>query len=461
MNHFFRLLLASFVGVGGWGILSFEPGWAQSDLDLTPLNQPQTLDPARQEQYAAQAKLIQRDRFDLQRYPVIEANEKQWKQILWATGVLEPKADYVAQSLAAILELTRDRNLSPSQRATVQRAMQVATQLYQSDPVFYQAIGEQFAQMLSLSPYSDWVAMALLAQIQAGMPREQAQKALNLVKDRFLVNGNLPLQIALGDGEAMLNPQPMPPLQDWLNWQIAPNQAQIYVFCRPDRTIVCTAVVKDWQGRWLRENSRSEAPLWSVSLLTRSIHQLRWHLNRGYSPQGIYRIEGTMPRSPKNEFRAYGQFPLVKLFLPLEPGVKTFIPPHTPQLSDNISSYQALLPPSWRDYFPIQESYWAGKLGRSLIRIHGSGEDLNFFGGNRRFPETRDWNPAIGCLSATEIYDAQTGKLLKADMPKILSTLQRAGQGTLEGFAIVIEVPSDSPQPLTVQEIEAAIQARE
>lgn len=168
-----------------------------------------------------------------------------------------------------------------------------------------------------------------------------------------------------------------------------------------------------------------------------------------------------MPRSPSNEFRAYGQFPLVKLFLPLEPGVKTFIPPNTPQLSDNISSYQALLPPSWRDYFPIQESYWAGKLGRSLIRIHGSGEDLNFFGGNRRFPETYGWNPAIGCLSATEIYDAQTGKLIKADMPQILGALQRAGQGNLEGFAIVIEVPSDSPQPVTVQEIEAAIQARE
>jgi len=454
MNYRPYALLASVVLAWGWAMAQSERIQAQISLDLTPLDQPQTLTRARQDQYATQANLIARDRFDLQRYPLGEVTEKQWKQTLWATGVLEPKADYVAQSLGAILELTRDRNLNPSQWATVQRALQVATQLYQSDPVFYQAIGDQFEQMLTLSPYSAWVAMALTAKIQAGMPKDKGQQALNLVKSRFPWAGDLPLQVALRDIEERLNPAPLPPLKDWLNWQITPNQAQLYVFCRPDRSILCTAVFKDRQGRWLRENARSDSPLWSVPLLTRSLHQLRWHFTRGDTPQGIYRLEGTMPRSPSNEFRAYGQFPLVKLFMPLEAGVKTFVPPNIMQLTPNIASYQSLLPPTWRDYFPIQGTFWAGQLGRSLIRIHGSGEDLSFFAGNQRFQDSYGWNPAIGCLSAAEVYDVQTGRLKRADMPKILTVLSQ-GQGLLEGFAIVIEVPTSDQQPLSVSEIEA------
>jgi hypothetical protein len=450
------LVSLGLVGIGAIARGQAPPDWQLKTSDITPIPQNQTFDSARQEQYQKQFDLIQPNRFDPYRYPVADSTEAHWRQTLWATGVLEPKENYVGEGLGTILAMAGDRELSIPQRRILQQAMQVATQLYASDPSFYRELGDRFDDILTTSPYSEWVAMALIAKLQAA-PAE-SQPWVDLVKIRFPNGGNyLPLQVALKDADSLLNPQPQPSLADWLDWQIIPNQAQLYILCRSNRAVLCTAVLKDRQGNWVKDGSGGDDPLWSVPLLARSLHDLRWSFIRGHTPQGIYRIEGLMPRSPSNEFRAYGQFPLVKLFLPFEFGVKTFIPPKIEQLPDNLDAYQRLLPPHWRDYFPMQESFWAGKLGRSLIRIHGSGEDLTFFGGNKRFPETYGWNPAIGCLSALEIYDPKTGQLQRADMPKILKALNRAGGGQIEGYAIVVEVAGEEERPISVQEIQSVL----
>lgn len=187
----------------------------------------------------------------------------------------------------------------------------------------------------------------------------------------------------------------------------------------------------------------------------RSIHGLGWNFVRGQTPQGIYKIEGVMPKPTAEFFGAYGQFPLVKLFLPFEPGVREFLPGRKGGFTGTIEDYQALLPASWRNYFPIQQSYWAGKIGRSLFRIHGSGEAPDFFTKKQQYPDSYNWNPTIGCLSALELYD-ETGKLQQADMPKILNALTNGGSG----YAIVVEVPNSSKTPISIAEIEAMLQPK-
>ena len=194
--------------------------------------------------------------------------------------------------------------------------------------------------------------------------------------------------------------------------------------------------------------------LWSVPLLLRSIHGLSWNFVRGQTPQGIYRIEGTTQPDPKF-FRAYGQFPLVNLFVPFEEGVHEFLPGHKGSITGSIKNYQALLPPSWRSYFPIQQSYWVGQIGRSLFRIHGSGESPDYFSSQNRNPDSYNWNPTIGCLSALELYD-ETGALQQADMPKILNALRASGGENFTGYLIVVQVPHSS-KPISLEEIKAAI----
>lgn len=406
---------------------------------------------ARQQQRQQQVQQVRPDNYDVSRYPITDANERHWRNILWTTAVVEPQEPYVAEAIAQILALTPQAGLTPSQQRTIEMAMQIGTQLYFSNPVGYGAIGQQFRQTLERSPNPEWVAMALSALAKTGLDPQQRRQLRDRTQQRFPQwTENVYLYTTLRDLAWLEAPSATPPLSDLLRWTIAPNQIHLYVVCRPDRGVLCQTVVKGRNGEFLRENGQ----LWAKPLLLRSLHELSWNFTRGQTPQGIYRIEGVRTPDP-NTFRAYGAYSLVKLFAPYEEGVREFLPGRSGQLPASLTAYQALLPPSWRSYYPIQQSYWAGKSGRGLFRIHGSGEDPRFFTNNNRYPNVFGWNPAIGCLSALELYD-ETGRLQQADMPPILNALTRLGGQSFTGYLTVIEVPGAST-PVSVDEIEAAI----
>ncbi|MBW4442321.1 MAG: hypothetical protein KME10_14010 [Plectolyngbya sp. WJT66-NPBG17] len=391
---------------------------------------------ARIRQRQDQLRLISPAAYDLTRYPIADSNEKHWRQLLWATAVIEPQEAYVRDTIAQILTLTSQR-LSPAQSRTVEMALQISTQLYLSNPT--PNLEQQFVQTIAQSSNPQWVAMSLSALTKGGASTEQQQQWINSISQRFpRWSENVSLYTTIKE---LTTPAQTPPIKDLLNWTIAPNQQQLYVFCNRDRSQLCSAFLKDRRGRFVRENAR----LWTMPLLTRSLHNLSWNFSRGYTPQGIYRIEGTIPQPDTDYFRAYGFYPLVNLFAPLEPGVKEFIPGRRGTLTGKLNGYNVLLPPSWRNYFPIQASYWAGMVGRSLFRIHGSGEDPTFFTNNQRYPQSEGWNPAIGCLSALELYDSN-GRTQSAHMPSLLSKL-----GTKPtGYLIVVESPN-TPASISAQ----------
>jgi hypothetical protein len=422
--------------------------WSLRPQDLQVQVQLLTLPAARQTQLQEQRDRVTPERFDLQRYPVTDATETHWRQTLWATAVLEPQRADIADAIAQILTLTRSARLSASQTKTVHMAMQVGTQLYQSNPELYAPLGERFWETLRMSPHAEWAAMSLATLVQTGLEPETAQQQLNILQARFSSRSPLELQIALRDLQEQLTPSALPPIADLLTWQVVPDQTQMYVFCRPDRDILCLGLLKDPQGRWVQN---PEGGLWQVPLLARSLHGLRWNYVRGATPQGIFRVEGTMPRSSATFFRAYGQFPLVKMFMPFEDGVKNFTPSQSGPFKGAIAAYQTLLPPSWRGYFPSEQAYWAGRRGRGLIRIHGTGEPPGFFANHARTPESYNWNPAIVCIAAIELYDA-AGRLQRADMPKILQTWSQVTGGEIAGYIVVVEIPGGTT-PVTPSEL--------
>jgi hypothetical protein len=335
-------------------------------------------------------------------------------------------------------------------------AMQVGTQLYLSNPTVYASVEKQFLQTIERSRNDQWVAMALSGLAKRKIAPDKLRQLSDHIRQRFPKwSQDVFLQTTLKEVAHSLTPTRVPPLRDLLNWKIAPRQVHLYVICQPDRGVLCQAVLKNRNGQFLRQNGQ----LWSVPLLSKSIHGLGWNFNRGQTPQGIYRIEGVVPPAGNNFFRAYGQFSLVKVFLPFESGVREFFPGRKGRFTGTIQSYIAFLPPSWRRYFPIQQSYWAGKMGRSLIRIHGSGEAPDLFSKKVRYLDSYNWNPTIGCLSALELYD-KTGKLQQADMPKILNALTAVGGKNFSGYMIVVEIPSSSKAPISVTEIELMAQLK-
>lgn len=430
--------------------LSFQPSFLASQLSLAILSGlvfpiavsarpipspiPKATAPVRQTYVQQQRQKLDPTNFDLQTYPLIDRNLQHWRELLWTIAIFEPETHLVKSTLEEILSLALIPAPTPAQQSIVLSAMQVSHQLYVHRPQFYGSLREQFQAIANHSPNPQWTSMAMDSLRQGGADLDEIQAMRRSIPRRFpLWSRDAFLLATLAQIDHDTDQAPPPPLQDLLDWQIAPQQSQLYVFCPSGRRQLCFSLLKDRSGQFVRENGQ----IWSVPLLLESIHSLSWQFYNGTTPQGIYRMEGTVPQPDTDEFRAYGQFPLIKLFIPFEEGVKAFLPDRSGQFTGDLSSYQQLLPPAWRNYFPIQQTYWAGKIGRSYFRIHGSGEDPNYF--QRPHLDRGQWNPTLGCLSALEVYDDQ-GRLVRGDMVEILQALEEYGNPDLTGYVVVVDV---------------------
>ena len=460
-KRFSRLLLVGLCSVGLNVSISGGLRFPASAQEI-PLPPPisKATEAERLRHQAEQEVYLTPDRYDLRRYPLTPEQEAHWRRNLWATALREPDFPELETAFETILPLSFVSSLTETEQRILEMTLQVSYQFYGRSDRWRDRLGSQFEEIVTWSPHPRWVVMALSALADRSSENPDRQVWIDLVKTRLptlIQHGDetdrLLLDLALRDlAEPVL---PEEAIEDWLEWQIAPGELQLFVLCGPDRSQLCQTLLKDGQGRWISDALTGR--VWSVPLAGRSLHSLPWYLSRGETPQGVYRLEGFIPQPDTDFFYAYGFFPLVNLFVPHEPGVENFIPGH-PGTIDTLGEYQSLLPPRWRSVLAAQESYWAGQLGRGLFRIHGTGEATNFFVNNDRFPQMNGWNPAIGCLSAQEIYDDR-GNLIAGDMPKILEALERAQNSIVSprskstpvtGYVIVLNVAD--PQAI-VQEV--------
>ncbi len=401
-----------------------------------------------------QMRQVRPDNYDLTRFPVSDATEKHWRNLLWTTAVVQPTESFVRDAVDQLLGMMAQPGLSGAQVRTVDMATKVGTQLYLTNPTFYASFGARFVAAIAQSTDPQWVAVSLSNLARAGAAPQDLQTLMTRVKTRFPNwSTNVYLQTTVRDVAERLAPTPLPPLGDLLNWEIAPKQLHLYVICQGDRDVLCRSILKDRDGQFVRHQ---DGKLWSVPLLLRSIHNLAWNFSRGQTPQGIYRIEGQVPQPDDDFFRAYGQFALVNLFVPFEAGAKAFAPGKSGSFTGSVDDYTHLLPPSWRGVWAMQQTYWAGKTGRGLFRVHGTGDAPDFFSSKGKDPDSYNWNPTIGCLSALELYN-EKGQLLEADMPKILQALEAVAGPDFTGYMVVVDVSGKVGEPITLAQLDQAI----
>lgn len=62
-------------------------------------------------------------------------------------------------------------------------------------------------------------------------------------------------------------------------------------------------------------------------------------------------------------------------------------------------------------------------------------------------------------MSAQELY-SEKGKLLHADMPKVLQALQMVGGVNFSGYLIVVDVPTNEKKPVALETIETVVANR-
>lgn len=238
----------------------------------------------------------------------------------------------------------------------------------------------------------------------------------------------------------------LPPLKDLIQFEKSSGNKIIYSFQRWNRDYPGIAVVQNADGSFVR---RADGAIMMFQQLARSGSGLPYFLTNGNTPQGIYRILGTAVA--RNNF--IGPTPNIQMIMPFEDSLAKYFQYKWDSSMAPLDAYKSLLPPSWRNYIPMQESFFAGKIGRSEIIAHGTTLDPEYFKDKPYYPLT----PTLGCLCAKELWNITTGRLLVSEQFNLYSAFTSTAGN--KGYLMVINI-SDDQKPVTREEIEKILNTR-
>lgn len=269
---------------------------------------------------------------------------------------------------------------------------------------------------------------------------QEKNRIMALLNQKFDTMQNNPVLVMLEQRIGAADDPSLPPLTDIFSEQFAPGLTVMYSFQRNDRDYPGLVVVRKPDGSFVRDSS---GQIFSVPQLARSITDLPFYLTNGNTPQGIYRMSGFAVSSS----RFIGPTPNIQLSMPYEIRVDSFlISPAPGDTTWGLDGYKNLLPPSWQNYQPVYQSYYAGECGRTAIIAHGTTIDQNYYQGQIYYPQT----PSQGCLCAHEVWSPETGQRLESDQQKLDDAVKQAGNGI--GYAIVIDL-GDQKSPVKLKDI--------
>jgi hypothetical protein len=231
-----------------------------------------------------------------------------------------------------------------------------------------------------------------------------------------------------------------PPVNELIRFQQQSGNKVIYSFQRWNRDYPGLAIVQNADGSFVR---REDGRIMVFQQLARSGSSLPYFLTNGNTPQGIYRITGTGVARNK----LIGPTPNIQLIMPYEDSLEKFFQYKWDSSIAPLTAYNSLLPLSWKNYEPIREAYYAGKIGRTEIIAHGTTIDPEYFKDQPYYPLT----PTQGCLCAKELWNVSNGKLLISEQYNLFSSfLSQPGN---KGYLFVINI-DDQQKPVTREEIE-------
>lgn len=235
--------------------------------------------------------------------------------------------------------------------------------------------------------------------------------------------------------------QPSTPLlNDLLKQPFFSKAVVMFSFQRKNRNYPGLVIVRDSAGNFLKDEN---GKLFSVPQLARSINNLPGYLTYGNTPQGIFRMDGMAVSNSV----FIGPTPNFQLTMPYETSLQHFM--NDSSITDTVWTadwYKKLLPESWQQYFPIMQTFHAGKAGRTEIIAHGTTINPAYYIGQPYYPLT----PSLGCLCTKELWSEVDGSRLESDQQKLVAALQKAGGAN--GYCIVIEL-DDAQKPVLLEEI--------
>lgn len=163
-------------------------------------------------------------------------------------------------------------------------------------------------------------------------------------------------------------------VQELLNFKT--EKMAVFAFLHKDRTRPGVLAVRKRDGTFM---AKGDGSVWSIPILGLSSRGLSFNHSNGCTPMGVYTLDSVMPEPNKPyEFGKYRRL------------IVNFIP----GLESVLNQY---LPESHYSLFWWKQSIVGREMGRSLLRIHGTGRtNRNFF--TPYYP----FVPTSGCLATNE-----------------------------------------------------------
>lgn len=208
---------------------------------------------------------------------------------------------------------------------------------------------------------------------------------------------------------------------------------KLYMFCSTNRLYPCLMLGKDAEDRPILN---SDGTLWTHQALASSARGIPSFQRNGNTPAGVHHIDGVMPVADQN--LSFGKFRRLIL---------NFVP-----ASQNENLMRSILPEASRSSQWWMPSVVARDVGRSLLRIHGTGR-IN------TWPEST-WYPFIrtsGCIAQRE--NTYNGVEFK-DQRILLDTLMVAqglepeydNESRIKGLLYFIEI-NDQAKAVSVSDL--------
>lgn len=359
-----------------------------------------------------------------------DETEEDWQGAFWALELLQYKSLWVNGRIDSAAELMHGRSEN-FQRATLEL-------LYGNYPdKFY----PQVKLLLMQTSNPKIFAMCAAYILNSSHAQEDINFLAIKTKQQLATDpGNAILQQLSYEIAQFGKPMPALPVAALLQKNYLPGMVLAISFQRKNRDYPGIIMVRDAQGNFIKDSTGN---YFSVPQLARSSSSLPGYLSNGNTPEGIFRMKGYGVSS--NGF--IGPTVNVQLTMPFEKNAQHFYGDSS--LTDttwDIQNYANLLPKELRDYYPLYQSYYAGKAGRTEIIIHGSTINPAYYTSAPYYPLT----PTMGCLTSKEIWDEATGKRLESDQQKLINAMIPAGGA--QGYAIVVNI-DDSRRPVLLGDI--------
>lgn len=208
---------------------------------------------------------------------------------------------------------------------------------------------------------------------------------------------------------------------------------KLYMFCSTNRLFPCLMLGKDAEDRPILN---TDGTLWTHQALASSARNIPSYQRNGNTPAGVHHIDGVMPTADQN--LSFGKFR--RLILNFVPASK----------DENLT--RSLLPEASRSSQWWMPSVVARDVGRSLLRIHGTGR-INTWPDSTWYPFIR----TSGCIAQRE--NTYYGVEFK-DQRILLDTLMVAqglepeydNESRLKGLLYFIEI-NDQAKAVSVSDL--------